>query len=91
MSDFSKNLDALLKKRGMTYKELASKTKIPYPTLHRYATDSGSIKVKYLKRLVNFFQCSTDELLFGEKSFPEKLRNTTLDFKLNQIQAIIDS
>ncbi len=60
-----KNLRKLMKQDQISFQRLSSKLNIPRSTLFGYAQNTYPKSPKYLKKICNYFNISSDELLFG--------------------------
>lgn len=63
MNVLAKRLGEMRKKRGLTQRKLAEKLGVSYGRISLYETGDRSPDPEMLKRLADFFGCSTDFLL----------------------------
>lgn len=80
-----------MKERKVTTYSLAKATQIPKSTIHNYTIGRDNPKSAHIKTLKDFFKVSTDELLFSEIPYQQQLKETLNDFKLKQIETILNS
>lgn len=51
---------------GLTQEEVAKKMNISLPTIAKWESESGSIKMKYAKRLCELYKKNIDDIFFED-------------------------
>jgi len=78
--DIGANIRKLRKEAGLTQSELAQALKIPHRQLSRYELNISIPSVKNLIKLSDYFEVSTDQLIFGHgKEFVKKTKINDLE------------
>lgn len=77
---FSSNLKQLMKSRNLSAGELSKAIDIPSKTIQEWLNDRMPRNPEAIKKIANYFNCSTHFVLFGEedpKSMLSDLLNKT--------------
>lgn len=62
------NLERMRRRKGLTRKELAFETKIPYPTLASWENGSRSLtNIEHLLKIAKVLECDVVDLLEGQE------------------------
>lgn len=68
--DFLSRLEAMSRRKGIENNyQLAERSGVPYTTIDNfYRNGFENIKLTTLRKLAAFFECSLDDLIFGEEA-----------------------
>ena len=64
--EFNEKLQELRKQKGLTQEELAEKVGVGVTHISHLETGSGTVSLKVFLSIVNYLECSADELLCKE-------------------------
>lgn len=82
----NKNLNELLKIKGVSLTRLAKSTGVPITTISNWLSGQSPKNIEQLKKVADHFNVSIEELAFG-KSPPTREKNVLEDFTENEIYA----
>jgi len=85
MSQFSENLKALRKKKGLTQNEMAQKLGLNRPQLGSYEEGRAEPKLEVLQNMAHYFKLSIDELV--NRDLGEEAENKQ-DYKGNKLRIL---
>lgn len=90
MGKLGESLEKIVKEKKLSYYEVSKATGISQSTLCLYTSNPKNIKIENLIKLAKFLGVSIDRLLCDSPPPELQRKDTILDFKINQIKAIVN-